>query len=114
MSWKKVFLNNRRSTVYERIYAAVRKIPKGRVATYGVIAKVSRCSGPRQVGYALHAIPDDRGNIPWHRVINAQGKISLPKGTESHEMQRQMLEGEGVVFEQGKIHLKTYLWKPKF
>ena len=97
---------------YAKIYAVVRKIPRGKVATYGLIAKLSKCSGPRQVGYALHALPDSQRDVPWQRVVNSQGKISLPVGSEAHEIQRAILEGEGIVFHSDKIHLKAYLWKP--
>jgi len=101
-----------RSKTYEQIYEKVKQIPKGTVATYGLVAKLSKCSGPRQVGYALHALPENQRSVPWHRVINTKGEISLPKGSEAHEMQRVILEGEGIRFESGKISLKRFLWRP--
>ncbi len=100
------------SDTYRRIYSVVRKIRRGNVATYGQIAKLARCTGPRQVGYALHALPEN-SFVPWHRVINAQGKISLPRGTDSHEIQRLLLEAEGVRFGPGgRVSLKRYRWNP--
>jgi methylated-DNA-protein-cysteine methyltransferase-like protein len=96
---------------WERIYSVVKQIPEGRVATYGQIATLAGYyRQARQVGYALHAVPSD--DIPWHRVINAQGKISL-----NHEMggavQRKMLENEGVVFSPaGIIALRLFQWQP--
>lgn len=84
--------------VYERIYAIVRKIPAGRVATYGQIAAiVGRCT-PRMVGYAMAALPFD-SDVPWQRVINRQGKISPRAGGSGGPRQRQLLEAEGVRFD---------------
>ena len=65
------------SISYQRIYAVVRQIPEGRVATYGQVASLAGLAGQaRQVGYALHALPDGTA-VPWHRVVNASGGISL-------------------------------------
>lgn len=100
------------SPVYRRIYDVVKRIPKGKVSTYGQIATLTQCSGPRQVGYALHGTPKGE-SIPWHRVINSQGRISLPKGSESHDIQRLLLESEGIVIDEtGKVSLKKFQWKP--
>ena len=82
---------------YPRIYKTVKRIPRGRVATYGQIATLAGLDGhARQVGYALHSLPD-RSDVPWHRVINAKGEISPRSGGDSHELQRMLLEEEGVV-----------------
>lgn len=100
------------SKTYRLIYAAVRRIPRGRVATYGDIAGVARMPGhARLVGYALHATPDGI-RIPWHRVVNAQGRISLGRGIAGGELpQRFRLEREGVRFDpNGRIPLETYRW----
>ena len=69
-------------------------------------------SGPRQVGYALHALPDGH-DVPWHRIINARGKISLDsEGLGGGNLQRALLEAERVVFnEKGRVDLKRYQWK---
>src|SRR4051812_29995445 len=82
---------------YERIYAAVRKIPRGKVTTYGAIARLSGIEGQaRLVGYALSALPTGTG-VPWHRVINAQGKLSLERSRSGAGItQRLRLEREGV------------------
>jgi methylated-DNA-protein-cysteine methyltransferase-like protein len=94
-------------STYTRIYTFVRKIPSGKVATYGQIARMADC-GARQVGYALAALKDD--SVPWFRVINAKGRISLPRGKE---LQRALLEGEGVQFdESGRVDLKQFGWDP--
>ena len=95
-----------------RIYKTVKRIPRGRVATYGQIATLSGLDGhARQVGYALHSLPD-RSDIPWHRVINAKGEISPRSAGDSHELQRMLLEEEGVEFSlDGRVDLKTFRWK---
>ena len=100
------------SRTYERIYRAVRRIPHGRVSTYGDIAERAGLEGrARQVGYALHALPSG-SRIPWHRVVNARGEISLRSGSDSHELQRMLLEEEGIEFDlRGRIDLARYRWK---
>ena len=96
---------------YQRIYRAVRRIPRGRVATYGQIAEVAGIGGhARQVGYALHALHDE--SVPWHRVVNARGEISPRSAGDSHELQRHLLEAEGVEFDvTGRINLKRFQWQ---
>ncbi len=98
-----------RST-YERIYAVVRKIPRGRVATYGQVATFAGLPGrARQVGYALHALRDGTG-VPWQRVVNAAGKISQRPGGAL--TQRILLEREGIAFDAaGRIRLSRFGWR---
>jgi len=93
---------------YELIWATVRKIPRGRVATYGQIAAMAGLEGhARQVGYALHNLPE-RNNVPWHRVVNAKGEISPRTAGDSHELQRMLLEAEGIEFDaRGRLNLKA-------
>jgi len=87
-------------STYDRIYRAVRRIPFGRVATYGDIAELAGLPGrARQVGYALHALPVG-STVPWHRIINAGGRISLPPGSGGLE-QRFRLRKEGVRVDPG-------------
>lgn len=95
-----------------RIYAVVKRIPRGRVATYGQVATLAGLDGhARQVGYALHDLPP-QSNVPWHRVINARGEISPRSAGDSHELQRMLLEAEGVDFSlDGRVELKKYRWK---
>ena len=97
----------------ERVYEIVRQIPAGRVMTYGQIAEVlGEGYTPRTVGYVMHGA--DTGNVPWQRVINAQGACSTGRMTMPVNLQQDMLESEGVVFnEKGKCDLKTYLWFPE-
>jgi methylated-DNA-protein-cysteine methyltransferase-like protein len=94
------------------IWKVVRRIPRGRVATYGQIAELAGLEGhARQVGYALHNLPG-RSDVPWHRVINSRGEISPRSAGDSHELQRMLLESEGVVFDaRGRVELKRYQWK---
>ena len=105
----------------ERIWKAVAAIPHGEVASYGGIAR--HAGLPRRarlVGHALKLAPASLG-LPWHRVLNAQGRISLPAGSKAHRMQRRMLEEEGVVFRNGRVDLAksraldldALLWRPR-
>lgn len=99
---------------YERIYAATRKIPRGRVSTYGRIARLAGLPGhARQVGYAMHALPAG-STVPWHRVINAKGEISLRKHPGAELTQRMLLEREGVRFNaRGRVDLARSGWPGK-
>ena len=103
------------SALYRAIYAAVRRVPKGRVATYGQIAAVAGYPGrARQVGYALAATDEERV-LPWHRVINASGEVSARSGgSPMARVQRGLLEAEGVRFDaRGRVDLKRYQWRPR-
>jgi methylated-DNA-protein-cysteine methyltransferase related protein len=97
---------------YLRIYETVRRIPRGRVATYGQVAELAGLDGhARQVGYALHALPASM-NVPWHRVVNARGEVSPRTSGDSHELQKELLIAEGVTFDRrGRIDLEKYRWK---
>jgi len=106
-------VTRRTSQTYDRIYRTVKRIPKGRVATYGQVAVLAAASGPRQVGYALNALEANSG-VPWHRVINAQGRVSPRAQPGWEQVQRGMLEAEGLRFdEHGRIPLARYQWKPR-
>lgn len=103
-------MNKTASEKYEKIWATVACIPYGNVATYGQIARVAGLGRqPRMVGYALHALPPGF-DIPWHRVINAGGRISLPVEDGRYDLQKTLLENEGVVFKNGKVDLKRFRW----
>jgi methylated-DNA-protein-cysteine methyltransferase-like protein len=97
--------------LHKRIHDVVLRIPRGRVATYGQVARIARLPGQaRLVGYALHATPAGK-KIPWQRVVNAQGAISL--GGEGAARQRRLLEREGVRFDaRGRIPLASFQWRP--
>ena len=98
---------------YQRIYQVVRRVPRGKVATYGQIADLAGLPRQaRQVGYALHALPEDSG-VPWQRVINARGEVSVRALPGIERVQRAALEHEGVVFdERGRVSLECYGWRP--
>jgi methylated-DNA-protein-cysteine methyltransferase related protein len=93
--------------LYPRIYSIVRQIPSGRVASYGQIAKIVGCTA-REVGYAMAAAKGV--DVPWQRVINSQGKISLGEQAGG-ALQRQLLENEGVQFdERDRVSFDIYGW----
>jgi len=95
---------------WEPVYRLVKRIPRGRVTTYGEVARVLRLpGGARAVGYALAATPSGRG-IPWHRVIGAGGHIRVPERYAM--MQRKLLQTEGVATDSVVIDLKRYGWSP--
>ena len=98
-------------TSYAKIYAVVSRIPKGRVATYGQVAALAGLPRhARLVGYALNVLPPD-SDVPWHRVVNAEGKISLRADGLGHdELQAHLLRREGVRFVDGAIPLDRYRW----
>lgn len=98
------------STYYQDVYDIVKRIPRGRVSTYGRIAQLTPVPrGARGVGWALHALgPSEARKVPWWRVINAAGRIS---NEYNAELQRALLEAEGVVFNtRGYVDLDRYLW----
>jgi len=83
--------------LYQRIYAVVQQIPPGQVATYGQIARLVGGCSAQMVGFAMAALPHDT-EVPWQRVINRQGQISLRDGGAGSARQRQLLEAEGISF----------------
>lgn len=98
---------------HERILRVVRRIPRGRVVTYGQVAELAGL--PRQarlVGYALAACRDRR--VPWQRVINARGEVSARAVSGNEDLQRALLEAEGVELDaRGRIDLQRYRWSPR-
>ena len=101
-----------KSSSYQRIYAVVRRIPKGQVATYGQVAALAGLPGhARLVGYAMHALPSHT-KVPWHRVINAKGEVSPRSMHDFEEEQRYRLECEGISFDaRGRIDLEETQWR---
>ena len=100
-----------RRTFFRSAFRVVDRIPRGRVATYGQVARMAgRPGAARQVGWALHALPSG-SHTPWHRVLNAEGRIS-PRGLgQEEEIQRRLLEGEGVPFDaRGRVDLERFGW----
>jgi methylated-DNA-protein-cysteine methyltransferase-like protein len=96
---------------WDPVYRLIKKIPRGRVTTYGELARKLRLpGGARAVGYAMAACPSGRG-IPWHRVVGAGGRLLIPEPHGS--LQRRLLEAEGVRTEFGRIDMQRYGWKPR-
>jgi methylated-DNA-protein-cysteine methyltransferase related protein len=96
---------------WDRVYRVVKQIPRGRVTTYGAVAKaIHEPGGARVVGYAMSATPAGRG-IPWHRVLSAGGKIRMPEPHASK--QRRLLASEGIEVGLHSIDMKIYGWEPK-
>ena len=96
----------------ESIWQVVHMIPSGKVATYGQVAALAGLpKAARFAGTSLKDLPKAT-RIPWHRVINAQGRISLPPSSVSYQEQRQRLMQEGVLIRNGRIALRDYQWEP--
>ena len=96
----------------ERVYKLVRRIPRGRVMTYGQIAVIlGEGYTPRTVGFVMHGASEEQ--TPWHRVINSQGRCSTGGVVLPTDKQQRMLEAEGVKFTSGKCDLETFIWQPK-
>lgn len=100
-------------STYARVYAVVRRVPAGRVATYGQVARVAGLGEhARMVGYALAALPNET-TVPWHRVINAQGTVSRRRSGDLLS-QRMRLEREGVRFDaRGRASFARFGWRPR-
>ena len=102
-------MQSRLDDVYLRIWDTVSEIPPGRVASYGQVAWVGGLPGrARLVGKALRSLPEDSG-VPWFRVINAGGRISLT--AEGASLQRELLEAEGVEFDGARVELERFGWQ---
>ena len=101
-----------RTSFFDQVYRLIKKIPSGRVATYGQIARMlGNPSWARTVGHALHALPEGSG-VPWQRVINAKGQISLSHHQFGYQIQKSLLQQEGVLFDQDdRIDLIRFGWK---
>jgi len=103
---------------YEQVYAVVRRIPRGKVTNYGRVARMlGRPRAARAVGYALNALKDKDdqpalARVPWQRVVNSQGRISIVNREHSAQYQAELLREEGVVVSQDlRINLDIYLWE---
>jgi methylated-DNA-protein-cysteine methyltransferase-like protein len=96
---------------FEQIYQLVRQVPPGKVISYGAIARLlGQPHAARTVGWAMHSLPEG-SDVPWHRVINSQGRISLGRG-QGADLQRALLEAEGVEFdEHGRVSWDRFGWE---
>jgi methylated-DNA-protein-cysteine methyltransferase related protein len=96
----------------EAIYLVLADIPKGQVIAYGQLGKLAGLiNGARQVARVLCELPEG-SNLPWHRVINSQGKISMAPGSSGYSEQERRLANEGIVIKNGKISMRTYGYGP--
>ena len=101
------------SELYDRFYAVVRRIPRGRVASYGQVAALAGLPGrARQVGYALRALSSET-RLPWHRVVDARGALSPRADPDGVRYQRYLLEREGVAFDDERVPLARFRWRPR-
>ena len=106
---------SRTTGTHARIHAVVRRIPRGRVATYGQVAALAGLGGQaRLAGYALHALPEGTP-LPWHRVLGAGGRLSIMKlDPSAGTTQRLRLEREGVRFDaRGRVDMDVWRWRPR-
>jgi len=95
---------------WNHVYRYVQRIPRGKVLTYGALAKALRLpGGARTAGRAMAATPSGKG-IPWHRVLGARGKLLIREPYSS--LQRKLLESEGVAMTESRVNLQRHLWKP--
>ncbi len=101
-----------RSARMHRIWETIRDIPRGTVASYGQVAEIAGIPrGARQVGYALRNLPAGH-DVPWHRVLQASGRIAFPKGSRGYREQRKRLLEEDVAVIAGRVDMQTYRWQP--
>jgi methylated-DNA-protein-cysteine methyltransferase-like protein len=101
------------SNSYRRIWEQAALIPEGQVATYGQIAKQAGLPRrvARMVGRAVGAAPVEM-NLPWHRIVNAQGRIAIPQGTARYDLQQELLQQEGIAVKDGQLNIDQYRWDP--
>lgn len=104
---------SKQQQAFEKIWATIRRVPLGRVATYGQIAtEAGFPKRPRLTAQALANVPPGM-ELPWYRIINAQGRISIPEDHPGYREQRRRLRGEGIQFDGKRISLETYRWQPR-
>lgn len=100
------------STFREQVLEIVRRIPRARVTSYGAVAAMAgKPRAARGVGWTLSGLPEDT-DVPWWRVVNRRGEISTPRFNHLAQLQRALLEAEGVEFEGGRIPLERFGWNP--
>jgi methylated-DNA-protein-cysteine methyltransferase-like protein len=105
-------VGERPSGSFRHLWNVVEAIPEGNVASYGQVAKLAGLNGgARRVGGALAKAPD-RGSLPWHRILKADGKIALPAGSAGRKEQVRRLEDEGVAVIKGRVDMKKFQWQP--
>ena len=98
----------------QKVYALVRHIPPGKVLSYGRVAQLLGVpNGAREVGWAMSSLPSGQRDVPWHRVVNAQGRVSIKGSPEAAALQRARLEAEGIAFdEKDRLDMDRHVWQP--
>ena len=105
-------MNDAQAQRFEKIWATIREIPEGLVASYGQIAEIAGVPrGARQVGSALRHLPPGHG-VPWYRVVQVSGTIAFEKGSDQFDEQSKRLLQEGVAILGGKVDMRKYRWQP--
>lgn len=98
------------NTAKQRLWVVLAAIPTGRVCSYGQLAQLAGMGrGARLVGRWLSQLPED-STLPWHRVLNSQGRLTLPAGSPSAEEQSQRLRAEGVIIHNRRVNMARYSW----
>ncbi len=104
-------MNSQQSYFTQRVIKIIRSVPRGKVATYGLIAKLAgKPRGARGVGWILHS-STHKYKLPWQRIIKSDGKLSFPVDSSKYVSQLRTLEAEGILIINGRVDLKKYLWK---
>ncbi|KTC74689.1 methylated-DNA--protein-cysteine methyltransferase [Legionella birminghamensis] len=104
-------MNNTRTGFSNTVIKLIQSVPEGQVATYGLIAQLAgNPRGSRGVGWLLHSCTE-KHQLPWHRIIKSNGQLPFPKDSPYFTIQKSKLEEEGVIVENGRVDLKTFLWK---
>lgn len=106
-------MTDTRTEFSKKVLKLIQSVPRGKVATYGLIAELAgRPQGSRGVGWLLHS-STRKYNLPWQRIIKAKGRLPFPEFTSGFTRQKRLLQAEGVVVEYGRVDLKKYLWNKK-
>jgi methylated-DNA-protein-cysteine methyltransferase-like protein len=104
---------DKRTEFSKRVIKLIKSIPKGKVATYGLIAELAgKPQGARGVGWLLHSCTKSH-KLPWQRVLNSQGKISFSRDSSAYVRQKRLLQNEGIIFENEQIDLNKHLFRKK-
>lgn len=104
-------MENSHTEFSKKVIELIKSVPKGKVATYGLIADLAgNARGSRGVGWLLHS-STRKHKLPWQRIIKSSGRLSFPVGSANFIKQRDKLEAEGIVVVNGRVDLKQYLWQ---
>lgn len=104
-------MEDTRTEFSKKVIELIQSVPKGKVATYGLIARLAGNShGSRRVGWLLHS-STQKYDLPWQRIIKSDGSLSFPQYSQNFMMQKQQLEIEGIMIKNGRVDLKKFLWR---